>query len=158
MVEMVLVIAILALVGGVAGFLSFTASKKEEFNAACSALQRRLQFAEELMMLGTDLEVSFKKEGPKFLVVIEPDRAMNPTTAKLLEIDSPIYGIEEIYFKTLPMDKIKFNYLSKGFQRPEGELIVRGKYGEAVLKLGNNETDFFSEDLYPHEVLLNSKA
>ncbi len=145
--------AILALVGGAIGFLSFTSSKQEEFQAACLAVQSRLDFAEELMLFGTDLEVTFKLKGKQLQVVIEPDRPLDQTTMSLLSIPSPITGIDEITFQNLSTDQIKLKYLSKGFLRPQGELTLRGTYGHKVLKLGLEATPFFSEELYPYEVL-----
>lgn len=155
--EMVLVIAILALVGTFGGYVSFSASKKEEFQAACQALEERLQFAEELMLLGTDLVVTFKREGRKFHVFMEPDRDFNLTTAKLLAIQAPLYGIEEVSFNNLPTEKIELRYTSKGLQIPQGELAVRGNYGEKILKF-NKKYTLLSEDLYPNEALPKNKT
>lgn len=152
LLEMVLVMALLTLVGSVGGYLSYAASKKEEFNAACTATLDRLRFAEELMMLGVDIDVRFRFINNQLHVLLIPDRILDPTTSRLLAIKSPIDGITQVEFNQLPLDQIRLRYTSYGMQKPKGELRLLGKFGERTITLQEVAQDLNTQDLYPHEI------
>lgn len=154
MLEMILVIALLSVVGSAAGYFSFSASKKEEFQAATHAVMDRMNLAEELMMLGVDLTVTFEKKEKSLLVHLKTDRELDGTTGRLLSIPSPITGIDHISFEGLDSQDIKLHYGSFGMLMPKGDLILKGRYGEQTLPLSLKQVpEKYSQDLYPHEVL-----
>jgi hypothetical protein len=153
LLEVVLVMALLAIVGSVGGYLSYSASKKEEFNAACTATLERLRFAEELMMLGVDIDVRFRFIRNKLHVLLIPDRILDETTARLLSIRSPIEGIAAVEFNHLPLDQIRLRYTSFGMEMPKGELILKGKFGEKTITLKEIQQPFNTTEVYPHEIL-----
>lgn len=153
LLEIVLVIAILTLVGGVGGYMSYSASKKEEFHAACDAVLDRLRFAEELMMMGVDIDVRFRFIHNKLHVLLVPDRVLDQTTTGLLAIKAPIEGITKVEFDHLPIDQIRLRYASYGMEMPEGDLRLTGKFGEKSISLHRLPTPSNSTELYPNEIL-----
>ena len=155
LIEMVLVISLLALIGSTIGFVSYRSSKQEEFKVASAQVERRLRFAEELMHLGTDLDVTFQKRGKELLILMEPDHSLNLTTMKLLALQSPITGIDEVEFNQERLEKIRLQYLSKGLKQPQGEIHLKGPYGETSITLGNENATLSlrTEELYPYEIL-----
>jgi type II secretory pathway pseudopilin PulG len=154
MLEMILVIALLATVGSAASYLTFSASKKEEFQAAAGAVMDRLKFAEELMMLGSDLSVTFKQDGKHFFVELKTDRDLDGTTKKLLSIPSPITGIDTVLFNGQDARGLKLDYGSFGMIMPQGEITLKGRYGETTFPIKpRGSQDKLSQDLYPYEVL-----
>ncbi len=173
MVEVLIVLAILTLVAGAAGYNVLKMRQQQQFQAGTVRVEQKLQAALETMLIHhNNVRVVFDGEGKKLKVTAETETPLERGIAKLLVANPVIEGVSrsvwEPYGGQRPSGKPILFFSAASGAIPKGTLYLLGRDASDrksivlkgyphPIKVTDDEVyepgeEFASEDMYPKEV------
>ncbi len=160
LIEILLVLALIALTLGVISTQAPKALKGERFERGVDQVKSRIALAQELMLnYQTDVVLYFEPQDEGLLCTIIPAKPISEKLAKSVNRHALIKGIDRADFNGHSIETLEFDGTIGA--TPKGKLILKEKNREATLTLkgypsliirGDHVTEEASAD-YPETVL-----
>ncbi len=181
LIEMLIVIAILAVVMGVVSLNIGTAVRTERFRSGVALLVERMRLAQDIMLiLRTSVRVKLEQKDDGLHCTLVTEGALTPALARAAAETAVIKSIRAFVYTdadgSSSSDSVTLEFLSGGSRMSRGKLVLAsGTLGDentlteeivlpgfpATLKVGEAAAEVPSADelnsLYPPEVLLEEQ-
>lgn len=132
LLEVVMVIALLGIVGGVIGMRIVDGVREHRFHASVERIRSELMLAQELMIcceLSVDIELTPQR------MAIRPTGLLPHGFDRLLK-ERVLYGIDQMIWNEEQRDELTLAFIhDRGQEMPRGSLRLRGRWGEMELYL-----------------------
>lgn len=158
LIELLIVLAIIALATGVIGFSASKAIQNERFRSGTNLILDKLQLAQNIMLiLKTDAYVTFKHDESKrqVLCFIQVEKQLTPALAKIVNLHPEISGICNVTFVDKETNRqherdFTLHFISGGTKMSRGYLQLHSgdKTLEQIIYLPG----------FPHPLGSNSKV
>lgn len=133
MLEVLLVMALIAMTAGFIGINIRQAVVEQNFRSEVQLLEDQLNLAQDMMLLqNVEAAVEFSIQDGKRVVAIVPKGPIGNLSEKMIDFSNKTYStIEEFQFDDMLKDVIKeppfeLEFLSRGFVMSQGILQVKG--------------------------------